>query len=121
MWGPREVLNELRWRLDDLEGALVRYVHRGAPGDARAVAGSDVLRMEHSFLVLRDARRGETRIPYHRVFRVEHRGDVVWERRGWETPRAPAGEDGEGAPLPEAATPEGALPEGAAGSLTRSS
>lgn len=80
MWGPREVLNEMRWRHHDLEGARIRYVHRGAPGDERVVAGADVLRLETSFLVLRDA-HGETSIPYHRVFRIERGGEVVWERR----------------------------------------
>jgi uncharacterized protein (UPF0248 family) len=55
-------------------------VHRGAPGDEKVVSGADVLRLEASFLILRDE-RGEAHIPYHRVFRIEHRGEVVWERR----------------------------------------
>lgn len=80
MWGPREVLNELLWRHQDLASARIHYVHRGAPGDERIVGGAQVLRLEASFVVLADE-RGETSIPYHRVFRIERHGEVVWERR----------------------------------------
>lgn len=79
VWGPREVLNELKWRHHDLDAALIHYVHRGAPDDTRIIPGSDVLRLDPGFLILRD-RRGEASIPYHRVFRIDHRGAPVWER-----------------------------------------
>lgn len=79
MWGPREVLNELKWRHGALEEAVIHYVHRGAPNDERVVGGADVLRLETSFLILRD-RHGEASIPYHRVFRILRGGEVVWER-----------------------------------------
>jgi uncharacterized protein (UPF0248 family) len=85
MWGPREVLNELRWRHDDLASARVFYVHRGAPDDTRVVGGDQVLRLETSFLVLAD-RRGEAHIPYHRVFRIERHGETVWERAPRDAP-----------------------------------
>jgi hypothetical protein len=73
--GPREVLNELKWRDGALDEALVWYVHRGAPGDARAVRGGEIRGLGTSFLELEDAS-----IPYHRVFRIERAGAVVWER-----------------------------------------
>jgi hypothetical protein len=77
MRGPREVLNELKWKEHALDDALVWYVHRGAPGDARAVSGRDVRALGASFLEL-----GDASIPYHRVFRIERpAGTVVWERR----------------------------------------
>lgn len=84
MHGPREVLNELKWRHQDLEGALIHFIHRGAPNDTRVVAGSEVARLESWHLVLRDA-HGESVIPYHRVFLIEHRGRVAWERRSPST------------------------------------
>ena len=75
--GPREVLNEMKWRDDALAEALVWYVHRGAPGDARAVRGAEIRSLGTSFFELEDAS-----IPYHRVFRIERGGRVVWERDG---------------------------------------
>ena len=80
VWGPREVLNELRWRHDALAQARVHYVHRGAPGDEKVAAGEEILRLETSFFILR-GEHGETSIPYHRVLRIERAGEVVWERR----------------------------------------
>lgn len=79
--GPREVLNELRWRDASLAEAEIWFVHRGAPGDERVVAGKDVARLASWYLVLRDE-RGDTTIPYHRVFRIARAGEILWERRG---------------------------------------
>lgn len=81
MRGPREVLNELKWREGALASARVHYVHRGAPGDARVVSGERITDLGHSFFTLVERGR-ETSIPYHRVFVVEVDGRVVWERRG---------------------------------------
>ena len=96
MRGPREVLNELKWREDALAEAEVWYVHRGAPGDARVVPGGAVADLQRSFLVLREDGR-ETMIPYHRVFRIARGGRSVWERRGHaRRPEAAAPEPGIG-------------------------
>lgn len=101
MRGPREVLNEMRWREGALGDAVVRYVHRGAPGDERAVRGADVVELGRSFFGVRDARTpgGVSMIPYHRVFRIERRdGSPVWDRRDREGQR-------EGASAPKRDTP----------------
>lgn len=84
MHGPREVLNALQWRDHALHEAVIHYVHRGAPNDARVVPGSDVVELGRSFMGLRDPRAGVTMIPYHRVFRIERGDSCVWERRGHE-------------------------------------
>ncbi|MGQ0535791.1 MAG: DUF504 domain-containing protein [Methanobacteriota archaeon] len=76
MPSPREVLNKLKWTRAGRGDVLVFYVHRGAPGDFLAVRGEDVEALERGFLVL----LGGTRIPYHRVFRIERGGEVVYER-----------------------------------------
>jgi uncharacterized protein (UPF0248 family) len=72
---PREVLNELRWKPgDDLADALITYVHRGAPGDEMTIAGGDIVELEHSFFVTRDAK-----IPYHRIKLIRYRGRIVFD------------------------------------------
>ncbi|HLE47120.1 MAG TPA: RNA repair domain-containing protein [Candidatus Thermoplasmatota archaeon] len=50
--------------------------HRGAPQDEKAVVGSPITDLGASFFEV-DA---ETRIPYHRIQRIYHRGAVVYER-----------------------------------------
>lgn len=80
MTSPRDVLNELKWRHDALDEAVIHYVHRGAPGDTRVVTGEDVADVGQSFMELRGA-HGRAMIPFHRVFRIERDGRVVWERR----------------------------------------
>lgn len=92
MRGPREVLHELRWREGALEAAEIHYVHRGAPGGSRMVSGAEVVAIERSFLVLRDP-RGERRIPFHRVYRIDVGGEVRFER-----PRQRSAPDDDGRP-----------------------
>ena len=74
---PREVLNELKWSKDKgLEDAVVTYLHRGAPGDRVAIKGSEIVELERSFFVTADSK-----IPYHRIRRIEHQGKVLYEER----------------------------------------
>ena len=81
--GPRSTLNELRWRHDALEEAVIHYVHRGAPGDRAILRGEDITELGRSFItVVRDGE--ESMIPYHRVFRIDRAEEVIWERRGHE-------------------------------------
>lgn len=90
MHGPREVLNELKWREGyDLAEAAIWYVHRGAPGDARIVRGDQVERLGTSFLELAsdEAPGRHASIPYHRVFRIDYEGRPLWVRRGHEDDR----------------------------------
>ena len=74
---PREVLNELKWREGlTLDDALVTYRHRGAPGDERTISGREIEELQHSFF-----RAGGSVIPYHRILRIEHRGEIVYEAK----------------------------------------
>ncbi len=73
---PRDVLNELKWReKKSLEKAIIYYVHRGAPDDFRTMRGSEVEDLGRSFI-----KCVEGHIPYHRVFKIEYDGDVIFER-----------------------------------------
>jgi len=79
MLGPREVLNRLKWSEGSLDRARITIVHRGAPGDQRVIAGSDIVLLGRSFMTVRGA-EGEVEIPYHRILRVEVDGRTVWTR-----------------------------------------
>jgi hypothetical protein len=72
----RDALNDLKWNAQRLHEAVVTYVHRGAPGDERAVPGGEIVALRPSFFDLRDG----ASIPYHRVLRIALGGQVVWER-----------------------------------------
>ena len=77
---PREVLNRIKWTDNpELEGVEVWYLHRGAPGDIKMVEGREIIRLEHSYFVLR-TRGKETRIPYHRIRKITCRDEVVYDR-----------------------------------------
>jgi uncharacterized protein (UPF0248 family) len=74
---PRDVLNRLKWKEgEDLGEAIIFYVHRGAPGDSKAVSGADIVRLERFCFELSTG----TCIPYHRVYRITYRGNAVFER-----------------------------------------
>jgi uncharacterized protein len=70
---PREVLNQLKWKEHDLDGATITYIHRGAPGDIISIGGGDIVELERSFFVTVDSK-----IPYHRITEIRYRGAVVW-------------------------------------------
>lgn len=75
---PREVLNYLKWSDDrSLDDVTIYYLHRGAPGDIMSINGEDIVELERSFFVTAD-----TKIPYHRIRRIERRGEVLYEDRG---------------------------------------
>jgi uncharacterized protein (UPF0248 family) len=72
---PREVLNELRWKPgENLAEAMITYVHRGAPGDEMTISGGDIVELEHSFFVTKDAK-----IPYHRIKLIRYRAKVIFD------------------------------------------
>jgi len=50
-------------------------VHRGAPGDVMTISGSDILELGRGFF-----ETGEATIPYHRISKIEYRGEVVFEK-----------------------------------------
>ncbi len=70
---PREVLNELKWHRGRLSDASITYLHRGAPGDRRTVNGSEIVELERSFFTT-----AESRIPYHRIRRIELDGEILY-------------------------------------------
>ena len=73
---PREVLNRLLWDdAENLEEAVIWYVHRGAPGDLASVSGSDVKSLGKGFFETEEAS-----IPYHRITKIEYRGEVIFDR-----------------------------------------
>lgn len=70
---PREVLNRIKWKEEGLDDAVVTYLHRGAPGDIVTIKGSDIVELERSFFVTADSK-----IPYHRIRRIEWRGETLY-------------------------------------------
>ncbi len=74
---PRDVLNRLKWKEgESIEEAVVYYVHRGAPGDSKAVSGADITKLEGFCFELDTC----TCIPYHRVYKITYRDKTVFER-----------------------------------------
>ncbi len=73
---PRDVLNELKWRHErSLDETKIYYVHRGAPGDYRVMSGFEIEELNRSFI-----KTEEAQIPYHRVFKIEHEEEIIFER-----------------------------------------
>jgi uncharacterized protein (UPF0248 family) len=72
---PRQILNALRWKPgENLAEAHITYVHRGAPGDEMTISGSDVVELERSFFVTKEAK-----ITYHRIKLIRYRGNDVFD------------------------------------------
>lgn len=71
-----QLLHDPRYSLADAD---VWYIDRGAPGDMSRVAGRDIVSVEaFSFRVATET--GAKDIPYHRILRILHRGETLWER-----------------------------------------
>ncbi len=75
---PRLLLNEIKWRFD-LGRCRVYYIHRGAPGNIKAVEGSAIKIIDRAFLIL-EGEPHEVYIPYHRIVRIEFDNRIVFER-----------------------------------------
>jgi uncharacterized protein (UPF0248 family) len=76
MTNPRDILNELKWKQDcDLSLTKICYVHRGAPNDTKIITGSDIIKLEKSFM-----KTSTTMIPYHRIFKIIYKENVIFER-----------------------------------------
>ena len=74
---PRQVLNELKWRGGkDISTVEIWYVHRGAPGDAAVIRGREIRELGRSFFKTDDAS-----VPYHRIFRIEQDGKILFDRK----------------------------------------
>jgi uncharacterized protein (UPF0248 family) len=73
---PREVLTRLKWDVaESLDEATIWFVHRGAPGDVASVVGSEITSLGRGFFEVEGAS-----IPYHRVTKIEYRGDVIFDK-----------------------------------------
>jgi len=82
---PREVLNKIKWTGNpELIGIRVWYLHRGAPGDIKVIEGTEILALEHSYIVINSLGK-ETRIPYHRVRKITRGDDVLYDRSRFES------------------------------------
>lgn len=83
MVSPRDVLNKIKWETTPptLQGVRVFYLNRGAPADESILESRQILDVGQSFLDLDDG----TRLPHHRILRIERDGVVVWKRRGVPT------------------------------------
>ncbi len=72
---PRQVLNEVKWREDmEISRCLVSYVHRGAEGDTRTIAGDEIEHLGRSFF-----RAAGSLIPYHRIRLITYDGRILFE------------------------------------------
>ena len=75
--GSNPLAEMLGRRLAGADAALeVLVIHRGAPGDRRAIGRGEIARVTGHALVLGDG----TELPLHRVIEVREGGDVVWPR-----------------------------------------
>lgn len=73
---PRDVLNRLKWTEgENLSEATVWYIHRGAPGDNLKISGSRIVSLGSLFF-----ETDEATIPYHRILRIEYRGEALYEK-----------------------------------------
>ncbi len=78
--GAREALNELKWGgRNELGGANVTIIHRGAPGDRRVVKGEEIIELGHGFMLVASP-EGEVYIPYHRVTKIESGGRICYQK-----------------------------------------
>jgi uncharacterized protein (UPF0248 family) len=73
---PRYILNELKWKKGfDLHMAEIWYVHRGAINDTKIISGQKIAKLGRSFIETESAM-----IPYHRVFKIVYKGEVIFNR-----------------------------------------
>jgi len=77
MTNPRDILNELKWKKNcDIKSTEIWYVHRGALNDTKIISGREIISLEKSFMQTQTAM-----IPYHRIFKIVYKDDIIFERR----------------------------------------
>ena len=77
MTNPRDILNELKWKQNcDLKLAEIWYVHRGAPNDTKIIKGKNIINLEKSFM-----QTTTSMIPYHRIFKIVYKDEIIFNRR----------------------------------------
>ena len=75
---PRELLNEIKWKLHDLSNCVIYFDSRGSPNDIGVVKGDQIIKIDN-FLVL-EGDPFETYIPYHRIVKIEYCGKTIFEK-----------------------------------------
>ncbi len=58
-----------------MASVVIHYVHRGAPQDTKIISGKDIMETDASFFTT-----SESSVPYHRIFKIEYLGRVIFER-----------------------------------------
>ncbi|MEM3445232.1 MAG: RNA repair domain-containing protein [Thermoplasmata archaeon] len=78
---PKQALDRLRWDPRyNFSDAEIWYWDRLSPTGERGIRGSDIVKIESGFLVLKNAR-----IPLYKVFKIVYHGEVIFERKGKQT------------------------------------
>ncbi len=71
------MLTRLKWKEgESLAEAVIWYVHRGAPGDVMRITGKDITSLGKGFFDTTEAT-----IPYHRILRIDYRGETLFLRK----------------------------------------
>lgn len=89
----RDILNRARWAAENLHDLELLVVHRGAPSDQRAIAGSRVLAvLPGGVEIAPDESDSEsTFVPYHRFLSIRAlEGALVWSKGQGPTANTPA-------------------------------
>jgi RNA 3'-terminal phosphate cyclase (ATP) len=87
----RDILNRARWASENLHDLELLVVHRGAPGDQRAIAGSRVVNvLAGGIEVAADEAEGESMfVPYHRFLAIRGaQGVTLWSKAEGVNPAA---------------------------------
>jgi len=72
-----EALNRLKWK-GGLERCEIVILHRGAPGDRKAIPGSTVTEIKRSYFSYKNGK--ETTIPLHRIREIRLEEKILWKR-----------------------------------------
>lgn len=73
----RNIINMILWHPEmDINDAKLTYIHRGAPGNLKAIRGDSIERMEGGFVLLKEG----TQIPFHRIIKIEINNKILWQK-----------------------------------------
>jgi uncharacterized protein (UPF0248 family) len=76
MTNPRDILNNIKWNSKyNFDFVEIFYIHRGAPNDTKIISGKEIIALEKSFLQTIYAS-----IPYHRIFKILYKNEVIFSR-----------------------------------------
>ena len=76
MTNPRIILNKFKWQKGlDLSLCEIWYLHRGAINDTKIIKGSDIVKLEKSFMKTKTAM-----IPYHRILKILYKNQIIFKR-----------------------------------------